>query len=73
MRTLWISSRTNIPTEQNNAMTKVRAFFGGQNLAKLTLNLFRVLGAVGQTESAADADTMGIADNAAGDSIQITK
>ena len=52
-------------------MAEVGALLRGKNLPKLPLRLLRVLGSVGQPQPAADADTVGVADHAAGHAVQV--
>ena len=53
-------------------MAEVAAFLRGQDLAKLLLHFFRLF-TLGKTQPSADADTVGIADYAAGNGIQVAQ
>ena len=53
-----------IPTEQYDPVAEIIAFFWRKNFTKLHFNFLRVL-AFAQSQSAANADAMGIADHAA--------
>ena len=68
LTTLGRPCSADIPTEEDNAVAEITALLRGQDLPQLPFNLLRFL-TLGQTQSAADADTMGIADNTAGDAI----
>ena len=61
---------TDVPTEQNDAVAKITAFFGRQDLPQLPLYLFRIL-SFGKPQLSAYADAVSIADDAAGDAVQI--
>ena len=67
-----IAGSTNFPTEQYDSVAKIAAFFRRKNFPQLLLNFFRFF-SFGQTKSATDADTVGIADYTPGGIIKITK
>ena len=68
--TLWIAGGASIPTEEDDTMTEIRAFLGRQNGPQLPFCLFRVV-ALGKTQPGANADAVGITDDAAGYIVQI--
>ena len=61
-----------LSAEQHDPMTEIAAFFRGQDLAQLPLHLLRLF-ALGQTQTTADANAMGVANHAAGLLINITQ
>ncbi len=67
-----ISGGADFPTEQDDSVTEIRAFLGRQNGTELALYFFRVL-SLGQAQTAADADTVGVANNASGFCIEVSQ
>ena len=60
-----------IPAEQDDPVAEIGAFLRRKNGAQLLFHLLRLL-ALAQPKPTADTDTVGVADNAAGNSIQVT-
>ena len=58
----WGTGNTNFPTEQHDPVAEIGAFLRGEYLSQLLLHLFRVF-ALGQSQLAANADAVGIADH----------
>ena len=53
-------------------MAEIAAFLRGKNGAQLLFHFLRLF-AMAQSQSSADSDAMGIANNTAGNSVQITQ
>ena len=67
-----ISGGAAVPTEEDDPVAEVAAFFRRQDGAQLPLYLLRFL-AVRQAKSSADADAVGVADHAARHAVQVTQ
>ena len=67
-----ISGSTDFPAEEDNAVAEIAAFFRRKDFAQLLLHLLWFF-AVAQTQTAADANAVSVADNAAGNGIQIAQ
>ena len=63
---------TAVSTEKDDSMAEIRAFLCRKDCAELFFYFLRFL-ALGKTQTAADADTMGITDHAAGNTVQIAQ
>lgn len=61
-----------VPAKEDDPVAEVRAFLRGEDLAQLLLHFFRLL-ACTQPQPPADADAMGVADDAARDGIQVAQ
>ena len=68
---LGISGGTAIPAKEHDPVTEIAAFLRGQNGPQLLFHLLRFL-AMTETQTAADADAVGIADHAARCAVEIT-
>ena len=68
----WRAGDADFPPKENDPVTEVTAFLRGQNGSELAFHLFRLL-TLGKTQTAADADTVGITDNAAGLTVKVTQ
>ena len=62
--TLGRAGGADVSAKQNDAMAKIAAFLRRQDGPQLLLHLLRVF-SLGKTQSAADADAVGVADDAA--------
>ena len=63
---------TAVSAEKDDSMAEIRAFLSRKNCTELFFYFLRFL-ALGKTQTAADADTVGIADHTAGNTVQIAQ
>ena len=63
---------TAVPAEEDDAVAEVGAFLRGEDLPQLLFHLFGFL-ALAQAQSAADADAVGVADDGAGDAVEVAQ
>ena len=61
-----------VPAKEDDAVAEVGAFLRGEDLAQLLFHLFGLL-ALAQAQTAADSDAVGIADDTAGNTVEITQ
>ena len=61
-----------VPAKQDDAVAEIAALFRGQNGTKLLFHLFRFF-SMGKPQTAADTDAVGVADDTAGDGIEIAQ
>ena len=69
---LGISGSAAISAEKDDPVTEVTAFLRWQDGSELLFHFLRLL-AVGKTQTAANANAVGVTDHTARDSIQITQ
>lgn len=65
-------SGADIPSKQHNPMAKIATFFWGEDLPQLSFYLLRLL-SFGKSQTAADPDAVGIANNTAGNTVEIAQ
>ena len=65
---LGISGGTNLSAEPDDPVTKIRTFLRRQDFTQLSLYFFWLF-ALGKTKPAANANAVGVANNAAGNRI----
>ena len=70
---LGAASGANFSTEEHDTVAKIGTFLRRQDGTQLAFHFFRVFAAIGQAQSAADADAMGVAHHTAGCAVEIAQ
>ena len=70
--TFGISGNTDIPTKENDPVTKIGAFLRRQDLSELLFYVFRIFSFT-ESQLSADADAVGVTYNTAGCAVNISQ